>query len=194
MVVSSFSGGDAFEKKMAEIKAKVGNAQVVRVGFLESAGSEPGGISIAEVAAIQEFGAKIKVDAHTQTIYRLIDDNGNFKNNGRFVKAAKSNFASDHAVSAHTITIPSRPYFRNMIKENSMSWSGDMAKIMKAAGYDAGLALARMGERIAGQLTKSIRDFSTPENAASTIRKKGFNDPLIDKGDMVRAVDSEVVT
>jgi hypothetical protein len=49
-----------------------------------------------------------------------------------------------------------------------------------------------MGELIQGQLQDSIRDLQTPPNAASTVRKKGFNNPLIDHGDMLRQVNFEV--
>jgi hypothetical protein len=47
---------------------------------------------------------------HTTTIYRQVDANGDLKNDGRFVKASKSNLATTHTVPAQTVTLPPRPF------------------------------------------------------------------------------------
>jgi len=49
-----------------------------------------------------------------------------------------------------------------------------------------------MGELIQGELQGSIRDLTSPALAASTVRAKGFDKPLIDSGVMLRSVDFEV--
>jgi hypothetical protein len=87
---------------------------------------------------------------------------------------------------------PARPFFRTMVKTESGHWGSDLAKVLEATNYDAAQSLALMGEEIKGELTQSIRDWSDPPNAPSTIAKKGFDKPLISSGDMMRAVDSEV--
>jgi len=53
--MASFSGGDALEKKLAELAESLGNAQTLRVGFLEGA-TYPDGESVPMVAAANEFG------------------------------------------------------------------------------------------------------------------------------------------
>jgi len=53
--MSSFSGGDALERKLAEMAEKLGEGKVLRVGFLESA-TYPDGQQVAMVAAANEFG------------------------------------------------------------------------------------------------------------------------------------------
>lgn len=53
--MATFSGGDALEKKLAELAASLGNAQTLRVGFLEGA-TYPDGESVPMVAAANEFG------------------------------------------------------------------------------------------------------------------------------------------
>lgn len=87
---------------------------------------------------------------------------------------------------------PPRPFFRNMIAENSDQWPADMAKAAKATEYDGQKTLSLMGEKIKGQLQKSINDFTTPAIKESTAHAKGFPKPLIDTGDMLRSVDYEV--
>lgn len=88
--------------------------------------------------------------------------------------------------------IPPRPFFRSMIAAKQNEWAPALAAILKQNGYDAPQALALLGDGIAGQLRQSVRDTKSPGNAASTIAKKGFDDPLIDTGHLFQSIDSEV--
>ena len=49
------------------------------------------------------------------------------------------------------------------------------------------LDISRIGAILAGDLQDIIEDWSQPPNAPSTIRKKGFNNPLIHTRDMVNS-------
>ena len=145
------------------------------------------------VAAIQEFGATIQHPARQQTIFRKLAAEGTgFLRQGRFVKRSESNFSTTHAVPAHAVVIPPRPFFRQMIAANGKSWGPEMAKLLRADDFDPLKALAQMGALIAGQLVKSIQGFTSPPNAPSTIRRKGFAKPLIDTGLMWQSVDYSV--
>lgn len=53
--MTSFSGGEALEKKLAELAEKLGESKTLRVGFLEGA-TYPDGESVPMVAAANEFG------------------------------------------------------------------------------------------------------------------------------------------
>lgn len=50
-----FSGGEALEKKLAELADRLGESKTLRVGFLEGA-TYPDGKSVAMIAAGNEFG------------------------------------------------------------------------------------------------------------------------------------------
>ena len=89
---------------------------------------------------------------------------------------------------------PPRPYFRTMIRQKAPTWGDDMLKVLKAANFDAAVTLARMGDLIKGQLQQSIKDLVSPALAPSTIRRKGFDKPLIDTGMMWHSVDYKVST
>jgi hypothetical protein len=91
-----------------------------------------------------------------------------------------------------TSKIPPRPFFRNMIAEKSGDWPDAIAGLLKANDYDAARALELTGEGIKGQLQQSIKDTNSPPLAASTVKRKGFDKPLIEHGDMINAVDFEV--
>lgn len=87
---------------------------------------------------------------------------------------------------------PPRPFFSNFIAENQGTWPDDIAKLLKRTDYDADQVLRLMGERMKGQLQKSIRELMTPPLAPSTIKAKGFDKPLIHHSIMINSVDYAV--
>ena len=88
---------------------------------------------------------------------------------------------------------PPRPFFRQMIEQNSPNWGRQIGKLLKANGGDSAAALDAMGSVIKGQLQRSINQFTSPPLAPSTIAAKGFDKPLIETAHMLRSVDYEVV-
>lgn len=87
---------------------------------------------------------------------------------------------------------PPRPFFRQMIAAESPTWGAKIGKLAVATKYDGPAVLAMMGEDIAGALGESISNFETPALAESTVAAKGFAKPLIDTGDMQRAITYKV--
>lgn len=88
--------------------------------------------------------------------------------------------------------IPPRPFFRNMVREKSPEWPAAIRQLLIDNDYDVQKVLALTGEAIAGQLRQSIIDTNEPPLAASTIRRKGHDKPLVDTGHMLNSVDFEV--
>lgn len=189
--MSDLTGGEKLQKYLEELESNLSSGTGLKVGFLEGS-TYPDGTPVPMVAAAQEFGGSIQIPARTQTIYRRVNERTGNIDDYRFVKAPKSNLAQTVQIPAHTITIPSRPFFRQMLAEKSPQWGADMTEIMKSSDYDAKKTLSLMGERIAGQLKESITSMAEPPNASSTVRKKGFNNPLIASGHMQSSVDYEV--
>lgn len=87
---------------------------------------------------------------------------------------------------------PPRPFFRNMIADESPTWADKMARLAESTNYNGPRVLALMGEDIKGALQQSINDFSTPGLAASTIEAKGFSKPLIETSHMINSITYEV--
>lgn len=88
--------------------------------------------------------------------------------------------------------IPPRPFFRNMIAAKQDEWPKAIADLLVDNDYDSAIALGRAGAAIAGQLRQSIIDTNTPPLSPITIRKKGFEKPLIETSHMINSVDFEV--
>ena len=54
--MTTFSGGEALERKLKELAENLGDGKVLRVGFLEGAPYDKTGTPVATVAASNEFG------------------------------------------------------------------------------------------------------------------------------------------
>ena len=89
---------------------------------------------------------------------------------------------------------PPRPFFREMIQENSPNWGKGIAQALKDTEYNAALALERTGAVVKGQLQEKINTYVGPPLAQSTIDRKGFDKQLIDTSVMLNSVDYEVKT
>lgn len=90
--------------------------------------------------------------------------------------------------------IPPRPFFSNMITQHGGEWGGDTAELMERTDGDAHQTLTLMGELIEGQLRQSVVDTNDPALKPATIKRKGFEKPLVDTGHMLGSIDSEVIT
>ena len=151
--------------KLAEIATRIGNNKV-RVGFLESA-TYSDGTPVAAVAWWNEVGSGAGVPEGMQSNEDFdIPDTG----------AAR----------------PPRPFFHNAIDKYQGGWGNQLAVALKSTDGNGDRALNMMGAVMAGQIQQSIIDLKEPGNAPSTIERKGFDDPLIDTGTMLRSVDWEV--
>lgn len=91
-----------------------------------------------------------------------------------------------------TTTIPPRPFFRTVITDKSSEWADRLGKAAVHFEYDADKVLDAMGQTIVEDIQQSIVGWTDPENAASTVAKKGFNKPLIETSHMQNSVDYEV--
>ncbi len=102
--------------------------------------------------------------------------------------AAIQNFGAPRA------GIPPRPFFTNMIAAKQKEWPSAVAGLLKSNEYDVTKTLQMTGEAVAGQLRQSIRDTNEPPLKPATIRRKGFDKPLIHTSHMINSVDYEVKT
>lgn len=190
--------GSGFGRKMqAYLDKMVGdlnNATSVEIGWNKDAtySADKGGLPVAQIAATNEYGGTITIPEHEVFVYRQVDKSGEFAHSGRFVKQTASNFQTSHIVPEHTVTIPARPFFRGMIAKERAYVGSDMAHALREADYNMARALGLMGEEYTGKLQEAIIEFDSPANAPSTIARKGFDDPLVESGTMLRTANYTV--
>lgn len=80
-----------------------------------------------------------------------------------------------------TLEIPSRPFFRNAIENNSKKWINFLAQDL-VKSENAEISYNRLGEVARGDIVKSINQTNSPANSPLTIKAKGSSKPLVDTG------------
>ena len=80
-----------------------------------------------------------------------------------------------------TLKIPSRPFFRNAIENNTKKWVNFLAKDLVKT-ENAAMSYNRLGEVARGDIVKSINQTNSPANSPITIEAKGSSKPLVDTG------------
>lgn len=107
--------------------------------------------------------------------------------------AAVQEFGTIDAGKGHNTVIPARPFFRTAIAEGKPDYGKLIETSLKLTDGNAEKALTVIGRKIQTDVQESIRNWSDPPNAESTIKQKGFNDPLIGKTRrMVNSVQMQV--
>lgn len=148
-----------------------------RVGIIEPA-TYPDGESVAFVGYVNEYGYEGRIPERQGVVRHSIDEKtGEFKNKGRFAKKEKANFEQQVTIPAYDLKIPSRPFFRAAIAKNRDELGPMLVKFI-GQGKSADEAMRLVCEHMVDELEESVITWEEPPNAASTIKKKGFNDPL----------------
>jgi hypothetical protein len=94
--------------------------------------------------------------------------------------AAQNEFGHDN--------VPPRPFFRHVLKTRAGKWK----KVLRdnlAKEPDVRTTLSALADVMVEDIKDTIKIWTYPPNAASTIKKKGFNDPLVDTKRMMESVD-----
>jgi hypothetical protein len=182
-IPAKVKGGDKLQKYLFDVARRLGTGGTVRVGFLEGAmypftdkaSRLRAGVARLHAVGPRKPGARSFVGPRKATVAPPLPV---------ATVAFWNNFGTSRA--------PARPFFSDMIAEDSPTWGRRLAAVAKAAHYDTKLTLQRMGEGIQGRLVKKIVDWPA-DNAPLTVAIKGFNKGLIDQGIMQRSTGYEVV-
>lgn len=89
---------------------------------------------------------------------------------------------------------PARPHHREAFDKNAREYTRAINRAVNKALVgtqgSAHRALKEVAQKASENLEAAIRNKETPENAPMTIRRKGFDDPLIETGQMAESVDT----
>jgi len=96
-------------------------------------------------------------------------------------------------------TAPPRPFMRNTATKHGQEWSKQVAGLIQGQNWDFKSALQVVGDIASKDMMEMIQTYpKAPPNSDATIARKkelGYNphdQPLIESGDMIRAVSFEV--
>lgn len=161
-------GGKKLDLALKSIEQKITNGGVLRVGFLEGS-RYPERTNARFLKAVGSSATPSVVPS---------------------IPIAQAAFWNEYG----TTRAPSRPFFRTTIAQKSKGWGVKLGQAIKFTNYDGQRALALLGQDMRDDVENAIAQWSSPGNAPLTIKIKGFDKPLVDSGDMQRAVDYEVKT
>ncbi|RTY63036.1 hypothetical protein [Pseudomonas veronii] len=183
---------DELSKELAALRSD----KVVTVGIHEEAGDvESGDLTMASLGAIHEFGADINHPGGTRYGYATAEAADAYiagRSTGRvsFLAPGKG-FAELGVTGPHKIVIPARPW----LEPGVASATPEVLAAIQD-GMDEGKSMDQILETVgvvaAGAVKVYMTELKTPPNAASTIRKKGSSNPLIDSGAMRQSVTHKV--
>ena len=176
------------DELMKELSALKSN-KVVTVGIHEEAGDvESGDLTMASLGAINELGADIKHPGGTS--YGYASKAAADRDEVRFLKTGKG-YMELGVTQPHTINIPARPWLEPGVASATEEILLNIQDGMEA-GQSMDQILEVVGVTAVGKVKVYMTDLKTPPNAASTIRKKGSSNPLIDTGAMRQSVTHQV--
>lgn len=78
---------------------------------------------------------------------------------------------------------PPRPFMRETIRKYHRKW-GNYFRNNFLQYPDLAQTMWKLGDIVKGDLSETIKGWSQPPNAPATVMAKGFNNPLVDSGNM----------
>lgn len=176
-------------KALKDLAKRLKGREKVLVGVPKGAGVYEDGLTIATIAAVNEFGAEdIKHKGGVSYGYKTEKDAE--AGHVRFMKSGEG-FMELGKTSAHTGSIPARPFLHPGV-ENSAPLFTKLAELMIPKVLTGEFAmrtlLEQMGNMAESSVKQAITDLKDPPNARSTIAKKGSDNPLIDTGNLRQSI------
>jgi phage gpG-like protein len=163
----------------------------VTIGIHEDAGQhESDDITNAQLGAVHEFGADI--DHPGGTSFGFASKAAADRNEVRFLKKGKG-FIELGVTGPHKINIPARPWLTPGVQSGNEEYLQIIMAAVKA-GDPLSVALERVGVVAASKVQLYMTQLKQPPNAASTIKKKGSANPLIDSGALRQSVTFKVTS
>lgn len=176
---------DELMKELGALKSD----KTVTIGIHEEAGGvESSDLTMASLGAINEFGADIKHPGGTS--YGYATKAAADRDEVRFLKKGAGHMELG-VTEPHVITIPARPWLEPGVASATEEVLATIQEGMEA-GKTMDQILEGVGVVAAGAVKVYMTELKTPPNAASTIRKKGSSNPLIDTGAMRQSVTYQV--
>lgn len=123
---------------------------------------------------------------------------GVFKESGEEVRirAIVNEFGTTKAGKNRNIVIPERSFIRSTFNKNYKKISKKFSKIPKlirSGRFDVMRELKLIGLYQKNQVKKTIINFKDPANALSTIKNKGFDNPLIETGQLLKSISFKIL-
>lgn len=113
---------------------------------------------------------------------------------GFFDDAEVARYAMINEFGSPPRGIPARPFMTRALEKNEDKYAAiATTSIVSRIPGGSVLMLRKIGKEAVEDMRREIIEFKKPANAPSTIRAKGKDDPLVESGRMIRAVNYRIV-
>lgn len=182
-------GTQQVEKALRDLQKKLDGSQRVLVGVPSGAGAYEDGLTIATIAAVNEFGAK-DIQHKGGVSYGYKTEKDAIAGKVRFLKQGEG-FMELGKTGAHTGSIPARPFLRpgveNVAPALVLLAEVQIPKVLSGE-FTMHQILQQIGQMAEDGVRTQIDNVKEPPNAKSTIRKKGSDKPLIEDGHLRQSI------
>lgn len=89
--------------------------------------------------------------------------------------------------------IPPRSFMRSTVMQRENAWRQGLKKLLQQ-GHSGKAALNMLGMQMAGDIKTQISAITSPPLKPQTAARKGHEKPLIDKKQLINAINYETVT
>lgn len=179
------AGKDSVTRALLKLSSRLAKGKTkVLVGVPSGSGKSEDGTTMVMIAAVNEFGARIKHPGGTSYGYKTKQDAENGKVS--FLESG-TGFMELGKTGPHEIVIPARPFLHPAITENSAAFRRLAELRMRdiiLGKIEMDVLLKQMGELGVSFTKEKIDSIQSPPNAESTKRKKKSSKPLIDTGNL----------
>lgn len=175
-IETNLQGGKALQRYLKNMAAELGDGATLKVGFFADA-------TYAGGTARFTKKRRAKMSSAGKQFAEFIE--GKDKFSGPVAQVAAWN-------EFGTQKTPPRPFMRKTVASKSPRWGNGLGRALRDNHYNSYDALHVLGEVIQGQMRQTIIEFRDPPNAQLTVDLKGFNDPLVASGRMLRSVDFQI--
>ena len=190
MIKVSVQNHQQAQNEIREALRKFGTDKSVTVGIHEDDNARPDGdLTNASLGAIHHFGADI--DHPGGTSYGYASQSDAEQGKVKFLKKG-AGFMVLGETGPHKIGIPARPWLDVGVAQGNQEYI-NLIKDVIGDGGTLEKALEQIGTAAVGFTQEYMSDLKSPPNSKSTVAKKGFNNPLVNSGELRQSVSYKVV-
>lgn len=150
--------------------------------------------AIAELSKIDgtEIEAGVEGDSHLEMIAMV-------QENGAHITPKKGKFlyvpmGDGSFVRLKSVTIPARSFLAKTLTEKLSEWQSEIQDEVVAVfeGGSLGGLLDKVGKEMQEGIQETIDETNSPANAPLTVARKGFNNPLVDTGNLRGSIQYKI--
>lgn len=147
-----------------------------------------------KVLGLDELEKEFKKDFKSASVEFGYGENSGMHPSGKISYediAYASEWGADINVFGNDGEIPPRPFFSLAVDEYTFR-SGEIEYGMMRKGvFRSAWVVERLCEEFQYKLAEVIAEWKEPRNARLTVRKKGFNNPLVETGGLAKAAKKQ---